>query len=76
MDNSDRVEEREAVGVLVGLQGGLMHQAANREVGHQEAIKLLPYQLRGFAAQHDPGATQVSFQFVQRGLSGKGLARC
>ena len=26
LDHSDRVQEREAVGVLAGLQGGLMHQ--------------------------------------------------
>jgi hypothetical protein len=34
------------------------------------------HELRHFAPQHNLGAAQVSFQFVQGGLSGKGLARC
>jgi len=70
------MKEREAVGIFVGLQRRFVHQPANGEVGHHEAVELLPHQIGGFAAQDDLGAPQVRLQFVQRGLSGKGLARC
>jgi hypothetical protein len=52
-----------------------VHQAADGEVGHHEAIKLLTHQIGGFAAQHDVGTAQMGLEFVERGLSGKGLAR-
>jgi hypothetical protein len=45
-------------------------------VCHQQTIKLLLHQLRSLATQHDLGAAQMGFQFIQRRLSGKGLARC
>jgi hypothetical protein len=76
LDNADSVDEREAVWVFVGLQGSLVHQATDREVSHEQAIKLLPHQVRGLAGQHDPDTPQVSLQLVQSGLSGEGLALC
>jgi hypothetical protein len=41
-----------------------------------QSVEFLAYQVRGLTAQDDLGSTQVGFQFVQRRLSGKGLARC
>ena len=70
------MEEGEVVGVFVRLERGLVQEAANGKVGHQQPVKLLPNQFRCLAAQDDLGAPQMSFQFVQSRLSGKGLARC
>jgi hypothetical protein len=42
---------------------------------HQQAVELLPYQIRRFTAQHDTRSSQMSLEFVERSLSGKGLAR-
>jgi hypothetical protein len=47
--------EREPNRVLVGLQRGFTHETPDRDVGHQQTVKLLPHQLR-LAAQHDLGA--------------------
>ncbi|MCC6588645.1 MAG: hypothetical protein IT168_18260 [Bryobacterales bacterium] len=41
----------------------------------QQTIKLLPHQVRRLAAQDDTRTPQVSLEFIERGLSGKGLAR-
>ena len=49
------MEEREFVGVLVGLEGGFVHQSANGEVGHYEAVEFLANQVGGLAAQDDFG---------------------
>jgi hypothetical protein len=76
LDNPHRMQKGKTVGILIGLQGRLVHQAPDREVGHQQAPELLFDQLRRLAPQHDLSATQVRFQLVERGLSGKGLARC
>jgi len=56
------------VGVFAGLQRGLMHEATNGKVSHQEPVRLLPDQFRSLAAQDDLGAPQVGFQLVQRRL--------
>jgi len=64
------------VRILVGGQGGFVHEATDGEVRHQQTIELLPYQVRRLAAQDDACAPQMSLEFVERGLSGKGLARC
>jgi hypothetical protein len=45
-------------------------------VRHQQSVELLPHQVRRLTAQDDACASQMSFQFVERSLSGKGLARC
>jgi hypothetical protein len=39
------MEERKFVGVLVGLEGGFVHQSANGEVRHYEAIEFLANQV-------------------------------
>jgi hypothetical protein len=52
-----------------------VHQTADGEVGHHEAVEFLAHQIGGFAAQHDVSAAQMSLEFVERSLSGKGLAR-
>ena len=53
-----------------------MHEASDGEMSHDQAIELLPHQIRSLTAQDDVCAAQMSFEFVERGLSGKGLARC
>jgi hypothetical protein len=65
----------EPVWIFVSPQGGFVHQTSNREVRHQETVELLLDQLRRLAAQHNLRPAQMGFQFVQRRLSGKGLAR-
>ncbi len=34
LDNVDRVHEEMPIGILIGFQRGLMHQASDCEVGH------------------------------------------
>jgi len=70
------VDERKPVGILIGLQGGFVHQAADGKMRHQQTKELLPDQFRRLTTQYDLSTTQMRFQLVQRGLSGKGLARC
>jgi hypothetical protein len=53
-----------------------MHETADGKMRHQEAIELLSHQIRRLTAQDDLRSPQVSFEFIERGLSGKGLARC
>jgi hypothetical protein len=36
LDKVDRMHEREPIGIFVGPQGGVMHQAANGKVRHQQ----------------------------------------
>ncbi len=70
------MEKGQPVGILVGAQGGFVHETADGEVRHQQTIELLPYQVRRLTAQDDTCAPQMRLEFVERGLSGKGLARC
>jgi glycosyltransferase 2 family protein len=67
---------RELVWIFIGLQGRLVHQAANRKVRHQQAVEFLFDEFRRLASQHNLGSAQMSLQLVQSSLSGKGLARC
>src|SRR6187402_310668 len=67
-NDADGVQEGEPVGILVGFQRSLMHQAANGEVSHQESKEFLPNQIRCLAPQDDLGAAQMGFEFVQRGF--------
>ena len=53
VNDSDRVQERQPVWVLVGLQRRFMHEAANGEVQHHQAEQFLANQLRRLAAQDD-----------------------
>ena len=69
------MQEGEPVGVFFGFERRFMHQSADGEVRHQQAIEFLPDQIRRLAAQHDTRAPQVSLKFIECGLSGKGLAR-
>ncbi len=75
-DNAHGVEEGQSVGILIDTQRRFVHEAAHGEMCHQQTIELLPYQIRRFTAEHDMRAPQMSLEFVERGLSGKGLARC
>lgn len=69
------MEEGETIRILIGLQGCFVHQAADGEVGHQQAVEFLPNQIGSLAAQHDVCPAQMGLQFVEGALSGKGLAR-
>ena len=62
------MQKRELVGIGVRFEGGLVHQTANREVRHHQAVEFLADQVWGFAAQDDLGAAQVSLQFGQGGF--------
>jgi hypothetical protein len=70
------MEEGQPVWVLIATQRRFVHEAAHGEMRHQQTVELLPYQIRCFTAEHDMRAPQMSLEFVERGLSGKGLARC
>lgn len=67
-DHAHGMQERELVGVLVGFQRGLVDQAADGEVAHHQAVKLLPHEVRGRAAQDDCGASQMGLKLVERRL--------
>ena len=56
-DDPDRVQEGGPVRVLTPLQGGFVHEGANREVGQEQSVELLADQIRGLAAQDDAGAS-------------------
>jgi hypothetical protein len=45
-------------------------------MSQQQAVELLPDQVRGFAPQDNAGSSQMGFEFIESSLSGKGLARC
>ena len=62
------MQEREPVGVLAGFERGFVHQAANGEVSHHEAVEFLANQVGGFAAQDDLGAAQMGLEFIERGF--------
>ena len=65
-DDADRMEERKFIGVLVGLEGGFVHQSANGEVRHYESVEFLANQVGRLAAQDDFGTAQMSFEFGER----------
>ena len=60
------MKEGKPVGILVRFERGLVHQTADGEVGHHEAIELLAHQIGSFAAQHDLGAAQMGLELVER----------
>src|ERR1700757_4693349 len=60
------VQEREPVGILVGLQGGLVHQAANGKMRQKQPVELLTDEVWGLAAQHDAGAVQMVLDDAHR----------
>jgi hypothetical protein len=70
------MQERDSVGIFIGAQRRFMHQTADGKVRHQQPIKFLAYQFGSLAAQYDLCAPKMRLEFVERGLSGKGLARC
>jgi hypothetical protein len=51
--------------VFVGLQCDFMHQVTGGKVSHHQTIELLPNEVRGFAAQHDDGATQMRLHQIE-----------
>ena len=72
-NDADRVQERQPVGIFVGLQGRLMHEAANSEMQHQHAKEFLPNQFLRLASQDDLGAANPGFQFGQ-GVSARAVS--
>jgi hypothetical protein len=69
------MNEGESVRILIGVERRFVHQSSDGKMRHQQAVELLFNEFGRLAAQHNLGAAQVSLQLVQRGLSGKGLAR-
>ena len=45
-----------------------MHQRAERKVREKKAPDFLPHEVRRFAAQDAPCATQMRLQFIKRGF--------
>ena len=64
-DHSHCMHKGEPVGVDIGLEGCLMHQAAGFKVRQHETVELLADEVRGLAAQDDFGAAQMGFYFVE-----------
>jgi len=60
------VNEGEPVGVDIGLECGFVHEAADGEMGQQEAVEFLTHEFWSFAAQDDTRPAQVRFEFIQR----------
>jgi hypothetical protein len=50
LDDTDSVQKRQPIRILIGPQSGFVHQGANRKVRHQKTVELLPYQVRRLAA--------------------------
>ncbi len=67
-NDPDRMDKRQLIRIGVGLDGGVVHQAANGEVRQEEAITFLADQVGGLTAQDHLGAAQMRLQFVQRGF--------
>src|ERR1700758_5293331 len=65
-DDAHGVREGEVVGGLVRFQGRFVHEPAHGEMRQQQAPELLPDQLRGLAAEHDPRPAQLRLQFGKR----------
>src|ERR1700720_1919410 len=60
------MKKRESVRIFRNRQRGFVHQLADGKVRQQKTIELLPYQFRGFAAQHDLTPSEMGLQFVKR----------
>ena len=71
---AEALDEGQSVGVKVGLQGGVVHHAADRVVGAQVAVCLLVDAVGVLGAQHDAGAALMGLQLVQRALQFPALA--
>jgi len=66
-DDPNGMKEGQAVGILTGLGGSFVHQAADGEVGHHQPVELLADEDRGFLpTQHDAGAAQMGLELVER----------
>src|SRR5271168_4591234 len=60
--------ERQSVGVDVGLQRGVVHQATDRVVGAQEAVGLLVDAVGALGAQYHARATLMGLQLIDGAL--------
>ena len=54
-EHTDGMDNGEAVRIFVRFECGFMLGAEDGIVRHHEAVKLLPHQIRGLAAQHNTG---------------------
>ena len=61
-DDAHRVGEGQGVGIAAGLAAGVVDQAAQGEMGQEQAIKLLLGEVRPPAAQHQPLPRQRHLQ--------------
>lgn len=67
-DDADGTGELDPVGVDVGFGGCLADQGADRVVGEQVAVDLLPHHVRAFGPQHPPWPAQVGLELVVAGF--------
>jgi len=61
-------DERDSIGVVPGVLGGIEHQRADRVVATQVSPDLLDHQARGLGAQHCARPTLVGLQLIEAGL--------
>ena len=54
---------------LLAGDGGFVHQATDREIGHHEPVEFLANEVRRFAAQQHLAAMQVGLEFVEGRLN-------
>jgi len=69
-DNPHGAQEGESVRILPSLRGRFVHESRDGKMGRHQSLDMLAFQIGGLAAQSDPGAVQVGFQFVQRRFLG------
>ena len=67
-DNPYGMHERYSIGVHPALESRLMHEPPKGEMGHHQAVELLPDQIGRLASQGDLPAAQMGFQFIKGGL--------
>src|SRR5260370_31890198 len=68
-DDADGALELDPVRVHAGGGGGLADQGADRVVGEQVAVDLLPDHVRGLRSQHPARPAQVGLELLVAGLN-------
>lgn len=59
LDDAHGMNDKETAGIFIGFHGGLVHQPADGEVGHEQAPELLLHQLARLAPERDLRAAQM-----------------
>jgi hypothetical protein len=62
------VRKAEAIGVQIGLTGGLMHPPAHDVMGQQQPVEFLAYQTRLLTAQRLAAQVEMGFLLIDAGF--------